>query len=133
LKEVLDRFELTNSRFLEIMTDIASSNYSMTSELQSTLDSSVIVWPAMRKHIPCMAHMIQLALGAFMSRLRVKGITKSWKAPVCDQQFGENESTDIGKNQRVRKEGNASINMVSAMRPGLAMIIEKVCIPRHCK
>jgi hypothetical protein len=75
-----------------------------------------------------MAHVIQLALGAFMSSLGVKCRTKSWEAHERDQQFGENESIDIGKSQRLRKEGNARINKVSAMRPGLAKIIEKVCI-----
>jgi len=33
---------------------------------------------------------------------------------------------DIGKSQRLRKEGNARINKVSAMKPGIAKIIEKV-------
>jgi len=75
-----------------------------------------------------MAHIIQLALSAFISRLGVKGRTKSWEAHEHDQQFGENESINIGKSQRLRKEGNARINKVSAMRPGLAKIIEKVCI-----
>jgi len=75
-----------------------------------------------------MAHIIQLALGAFMSSLGVKGRTKSWEAHECDQQFGGNDSIDIGKGQRLRKEGNARINKVSAMRPGLAKIIEKVRI-----
>jgi len=46
----------------------------------------------------------------------------------CDQQFVENESMDIGKGQRLRKEGNARINKVSAMKPDVAKIIEKVCI-----
>jgi len=78
-----------------------------------------------------MAHVIQLALGAFMSSLGVQGRTKSWEAHECDQQFGENASTDIGKSQRLRKEGIARINNVSAMRPGLAKIIEKVCISRY--
>jgi len=63
-----------------------------------------------------------------MSSLGVKGRIKSWEAHEHDQQFGENESIDIGKSQRLRKEGNARINKVSAMRPGLAKIIEKVCI-----
>jgi len=76
-----------------------------------------------------MAHVIQLALGAFMINLGVKGRTKSWEAHERDQQFGENESIDIGKSQRLRKEGNARIIKVSAMRPGLAKIIEKVLIP----
>ena len=103
----------------------------MTRELQTTLEASGIEWPALRNHIPCMAHIIQLSLGAFMSSLGVKGRTKSWEAHERDQQFGENESTDIGKSQRLRKEGNARINKVSAMRPGLAKIIEKVHIPRY--
>jgi hypothetical protein len=68
------------------------------------------------------------ALGAFMSSLSVKGRTKSWEAHVRDQQLGEYESIDIGKSQRLRKEGNARINKVSAMRPGLAKIIQKVRI-----
>jgi len=42
-----------------------------------------------------------------------------------------NESTEIGKSQRLGKEGNARINNVSAMRPDLAKIIKKVRISRH--
>jgi len=125
---VLDCFELTDGCLLGITTDNASSNYSMTRELQSTLEISGIEWPALRNHIPCIAHVIQLALGVFMSSLGVKDRTKSWEAQERDQQFGENESIDIGKSQRLRKEGNARINKVSAMRPGLGKIIEKVCI-----
>jgi len=128
LKDVLDRFELTDSHLLGITTDNASSNYSMTRELQSTLEASGIEWPALRNHIPCMAHVIQLALGAFMSSLGVKGRTKSSESHERDQQFADNESIDIGKSQRLRKEGNPSINKVSAMRPGFAKIIEKVRI-----
>jgi hypothetical protein len=45
-----------------------------------------------------------------------------------DQQFGENESIDIGKSQRLWTEGNARINKVSAMKPALAKIIRKVLI-----
>jgi hypothetical protein len=103
----------------------------MTSELQSTLDASGIALPPIRNHIQCMAHIIQVTLGAFISNLGVKGHTKSWEAHQCNQQFGENEIADIGKSQRLRKEGNAGINTVSAMRPGLSKIIEKVRISRH--
>jgi len=125
---VLDRFELTDGRLLGITTDNASLNYSMTRKLQSTLEESGIEWPALRNHIPCMAHIIKLAWGAFMSSLGVKCRTKSWEAHEHDQEIGENESVDIGKSQRLRKEGNARINMVSAMKPGVAKIIEKVRI-----
>jgi hypothetical protein len=78
-----------------------------------------------------MAHVIQLALGAFLSSLGVTGHTSSWEAHECDQQFGENESIYNGKSQRLRKEGNARINKVSAMKPGLAKIIEKVSTSRY--
>jgi len=105
----------------------------MTWELPSNLDASGIVWAVMRSNIPCMAHIIQLALGAFISRLRVKCRTKSWEAHECDQQFGENESKDIGKSLRLWTEGNARINKVSAMRPGFAKIIETVRISWHCE
>jgi len=100
----------------------------MTRELQSTLEASRIEWPALQNHIPYMAHLIQLALDAYMTSLRVKGHAKSWEAHVHDQQFGENGNTDIGKSQRLRQEGNARINKVLAMKPGLVKKIEKVHI-----
>jgi len=125
---VLDRFELTDSRLLGHKTDNASSHYLMTRELQSTLEAYGMEWPALRNHMPSMAHVIQLALGAFMSSLGVKGRTKSWEAHERDHQFRDNESIDVGKSQRLQKEGNGRISKVSAMRPGLAKIIEKVHI-----
>jgi len=131
LNDMHDWFEWTNSRLLGIMTFHASSIYLMTCELQSTLEAFGIQWPALRNHIPCMAHIIQLAFGAFMSSLVVNCCTKSWEAHECDQQCGENESIDIGKSQRFRKEGNARINKGLAMRPGLAKIIETVRISRY--
>jgi hypothetical protein len=131
LKEVFDRFDLTDGRLLGITTDISYSNYLRSRESQTTIETSGIEWPALRNHIPYMAHVMQLALGAFTCSLSVKGRTKSWEAHERDQQFGENESIDIGKSQRLRKEGNARINKVSAMKPGLAKIIEKVRISTY--
>jgi hypothetical protein len=128
LKDVLDRFELTDGCLLSMTTDTTSSNYWMTRELQSTLKASGIEWPALRNHIPCMTHVIHLALDAFMSSLGVNDRTKSWKAHEREQQLRENEGIDIGKTQRLRKAVNARINKVSAMKPGLAKIIEKVRI-----
>jgi hypothetical protein len=73
----------------------------MTCELQSTREASRIKWPALRNNIPFIAYVIQLALGAFMSSLRVKGHTKSWEAHARDLENRENESIDIGKSQRL--------------------------------
>jgi len=74
---------------------------------------------------------MQLAVGVFMSSLGVKGVTKCWEAHECDRHFGVNQSIDNWKSQRLRQEGNARINKVSAMRPGLAKIIVKVRISRY--
>jgi hypothetical protein len=71
---------------------------------------------------------IQLALCAFMSTLGVKGRSKSWEAHERDQQFGEIESPDTEKSQRLQKGANARNNKVSATKPGLVKIIEKVHI-----
>jgi len=128
---MLARFELSDGQSVGIMTDDASSHYLMTHQLQSTPEASGIEWPALRNHIPCMAHVMKLAVDSFMSSLGVKGRTKSWEAHEHDQQFGENEHLDIGKSQRLLKEGNARINKVSSMRLGLAKIIEKVHISRY--
>ena len=100
MEEVIDHFELTHSRLLEITTDNASSNYSITFKLQLVLEVSKIKWPALTNHMSCMGHLRQLAFSVFMSSFSVKGQTKSWEAHDRDQQFGENESIDIGRSQR---------------------------------
>jgi len=78
-----------------------------------------------------MVHIILLALGAFISNLRAKGHPKYFEAHERNHQFRNNESTDIGKSQRLRTEGNARNYKVSAMQPCLAMIIKKVTISRQ--
>jgi len=103
----------------------------MTWKLQLTFDASGIQWPALKIQIPCMAHGFQLAFGVFMNSFGSKGHTKSLEAHKHKQQFGEKQSVEIVKSQRLRKEGNTRINKVSAMRSGLAMRIEKVCISRN--
>jgi hypothetical protein len=80
-----------------------------------------------------MEHIIKLPLGAFTRSLEVKGRTTSWVAHERYQQCGENASTDIGKSQRLQKEGNDRNLNVEAMRPDLAMQIEKVIMSRDCE
>jgi len=66
-----------------------------------------------------------------MINVGVKGLTPSWEAQEHDQHLGENKSTKIGKSRRLRNDGNARMKEMSAMRPGLAKIIEKVRISRY--
>ena len=81
LNEIVDRFHLRDACLIGITTDNASSNYSMICELHTTFEAPRIEWPAFRNHIPCMAHVIQLASGAFMSTLGVKG-PPSYRKPM---------------------------------------------------
>lgn len=97
LKEILERFELTDGCFLGLTTENTSLNYSMTHKVQSTLEASGIKWPVLRNHIPCMAYVRQLALGAFMSCFGVKGRTRSREAHEYNWPCGENERIDIQK------------------------------------
>jgi hypothetical protein len=78
-----------------------------------------------------MAYRIQLALGPFISSQGVYGRNLLWEAHEHNQHFGENESTDIGTGQRHQKEGNARINMLSAMKPDFKIIIAKIHISRY--
>jgi hypothetical protein len=55
----------------------------------------------MEEPIPLMVHLIQLALGGFMSSLSGNGRTMSAEAHEHDQQFGENQSIDIRTSQRL--------------------------------
>jgi len=125
-KEDFDRFDLMDGYLLGLPTTNDSSNNSMPCKLQSNLEASGIEWPAWGNQIPCMAHVIQLPIGVSISSPGIQGPTKSWEAHERNQQFGENESRDIGKSQILPKEGNARINKVLAMWPGVAKIIEKV-------
>jgi len=131
MREVLDCFELTDSCFLGIKTVHIPAIYTMPRELQSTIEAPGLEWPVLRIHIPCMAHLMQLGWGAFMSSLDLKGHTESWESHEHDQELGENECIDIGKGRTLRNERNATINKELGMRPGLAKIIVNVCISRN--
>jgi len=130
-EDLHDHFDLADSRLLGISTANTGTKYSITRELQSSLEASGIDWPALMYLFRCMAHIIQPASGAVMSSPGVKGCNESWEAHQCDHQFGENESVHIWKSQRLQRETNARINKVSAMKPGLAKIIGKVRISRY--
>jgi hypothetical protein len=65
-----------------------------------------------------------------MNCLGVKYRTKTWEAHEHDQKSGDNESITIELSQRLRKEGNTTINEVFVLRPGLEKVIEIVRISR---
>lgn len=67
--EVLEGFERTDECFLGIITGNASLNCLMTWDLESKFDPPGIKRPVLGNYIPCMVHINQLALGAFIGSL----------------------------------------------------------------
>lgn len=119
LRTVMARYGLDNGQVLGITTDNASSNYTMLKELQRCLKTMEVEWSAAQNHIPCMAHIIQLSLSAFMGSLGVKGRNKSWEEGVRDE-ISEDKRT---KNSKV---GTTRVRTIVSMRAGFNKIIEKV-------
>lgn len=82
----------------------------------------------MSHYTPCVEHIVYLALCAFIRCLRVIGLQTSWEADDHDHQSGANVNIDIVESQNLRNEGNTRINKLSAIRPGMEKIVEKVRI-----
>ena len=59
-------------RILGFTTDSASNNRTLTEALNNAWSLLSVEWSQFENHIPCMAHVVQLILGAFMSSIKVK-------------------------------------------------------------
>jgi hypothetical protein len=90
----------------------------MAKFLQSSLKTIDIDWSAAKNHIPCMAHVIQLALDAFMDALGVKGRQKCWEEQ-------ERERLTEGGTKKGRR-GIARVDRIIRMKSGFGKIMEKV-------
>jgi hypothetical protein len=88
LMDVLDHYQLTDCHSPAIATGNAFSNYSMTHELHSTLEDSRMLCTGLIKHIPCMAHILQLPDCSFSFSLGAMGNNKSLEAHDRNQHFG---------------------------------------------
>ena len=72
----LCEFGIQNKLFC-ITTDNASNNYKMIKELSFLLrDNDCILWPGDSRHIPCLAHVLNLALQAFLNKLNIAPMTE---------------------------------------------------------
>jgi len=59
-------------RFLRFTTDNASNNQTLTEALNNAWSLHPVEWYQLENHIPCMAHVVQLIVGAFMGLIKVK-------------------------------------------------------------
>jgi hypothetical protein len=68
---VLKRYGI-ESRLLGFTSDSASNNGTLAAALADALGQLSVDWSCHHNHIPCMAHVVQLILGAFMDHLKIK-------------------------------------------------------------
>lgn len=75
----------------------------MTKVLSEVLESDGVNWDSKVNHVPCMAHVIQLGLGAFMDSLKVKSREKSWALAETDELL----NTERGKEKAATSSEDA--------------------------
>ena len=66
--DVLDQYNLAEKLFC-ITTDNASNNFTMSKELENLLHNIDVDWDSSINHIPCLAHIINLIVQAFLNTL----------------------------------------------------------------
>lgn len=109
VRAVLQRFGLegvSSNRLMGMTTDNASNNRTLSQELNEGLAHLGIDWDHDAMHVPCLAHVIQLILGAFMKSIRVK--TR-----------GDASAPNVWKDKLGHK--------VKGMPAGFYKTVEKVC------
>ena len=107
IEEVLNRYQIAD-RLLGFTSDNASNNTTLSKALTSALECLSIHWDCESYHIPCMAHVIQLILGAFMKELRIK--IKDEKMPAGFK------DTYINKVMGLEKGFGKTVEKVSTLR-----------------
>jgi len=71
INDVLARYGIQD-RILGFTTDSASNNRTLTEALNNAWSLLSVEWFQLENHIPCMAHVVQLILCAFMSSIKGK-------------------------------------------------------------
>jgi len=71
INDVLARYGIQD-RILSFTTNSASNNQKITEALNNAWRLLSVEWCQLENHILCMAHVVQLILGAFMSSIKVK-------------------------------------------------------------
>jgi hypothetical protein len=70
LMGILEDFNITN-KINCITSDSASNNNRMVKELEHMFKDRNIIWPAAERHIPCITHIINIAVQEFMRSVKL--------------------------------------------------------------
>ena len=104
VNDVLTKFSL-EKRVVSITTDNASSNSTLLTEINSYLQDAVTenrFLDSNIQHIPCLAHVFQLALKALLGKIRLRPTNetflKTWEA---DQELDELQQIQASSNRGI--------------------------------
>lgn len=90
--DILDRFDLKSKLFC-ITTDNATNNDTLTGALNVRLeDEDTIQFDPSEQHIPCLAHILNLAVQSFLRNLKV--LDDDTDSASDDEDLGDNRLTD---------------------------------------
>jgi len=95
LHKILHEYNI-HTKLYCITTDNASNNGKMMKSLRRLLHKDGIRWDGPRHHIPCFAHVINLAVQSFLKNLKVASLSDehSWKNAPVDEESGGDESDE---------------------------------------
>ena len=103
LYEILKEYNLERILFA-ITTDNAGNNYTMTTDLQFELRYVHSEWDSTVMHIPCLAHVVQLVVKAFLDGIKVTA-----RNEALDKAISDDDLEDIRK---LDKSFNRTLQMV---------------------
>jgi len=69
---VLNKYGIKNRILSFTMDSVSNNNKTLTKPLNNVWSSLSVEWNQLENHIPCMAYIVQLILGTFMSSIKVK-------------------------------------------------------------
>ena len=86
LLKVLEEYNITD-KLSYITSDNASNNISMVKELERLLEEHDIEWDHMKYHIPCITHVINIAVQKFLASIKSDCIGDSTNSAASRQRL----------------------------------------------
>jgi len=71
INHILARYRIQD-RIVGFTTDSSSNNRTLPEALNNASSLLLVEWCQLENHIPCIAHVVHLILGAYMSSIKVK-------------------------------------------------------------
>ena len=109
----MSQYEITKKLFC-VTSDNARNNYTATRNLSKfLLERDGVKWDAQQRHIACLAHVLNLAVKAFLSNLKIMPVDEFeiWRNNLAKPSKPKELSKAAGKKMRWR-DGIEAVRML---------------------